>query len=179
MYLYTIKCWQCQAESAIVAGSETKVDRLMVSIRRLTDQDQEACVRLGRMMHAESKYAHIAFDDTSVMLLHRQIMRGQLQAWVAEVDGAVVGFICISVNNYFFAMDMSTASDLVFYIRPEHRNYCVARELIKAVEHWCITNNVHSLVLGITAPEDATATSALYKHFGYSNWGTIMRKEFT
>lgn len=157
---------------------ETKVDRPVVSIRRLELQDAVPCAVLGKLMHEDSKYAHIPFDPLSVLHLIDAAMLSKLQAWVAVDGDKLVGFLCIEKQQYFFNNAMFIANDLAFYILPAYRNIRLVRQFITTAEQWCRENNIHALTLGVTAPQDCVDTIRLYKRFGYTDWGMVVRKEF-
>lgn len=55
--------------------------------------------------------------------------------WVAEAEGEVVGFLVAAVNQTIFSSE-KIASELGWYIHPDHRKGTAALRLLKEYEKW-------------------------------------------
>lgn len=145
-------------------------------VRPLRFSDGYECVRLGKLMHAESKYAHIPFSEDRVWHMMYAVAKDAIQGWCVEgVDLQLQGLIAISTAQYYFS-ELITASDLAFFV-PE-RDPRIAFALMNAAETWCQQNGIHSLTLGVTAPVNTLSVGKVYERKGYTRWGEVYRKEF-
>lgn len=152
----------------------------MIEIRAYdNNKDINTVINLAKMMHEESKYRTIAFDEAATkQFLAIGINHLNIEAFVAEhdIDG-IVGFICLQSSPYIFA-NARTASDIAVYIIPKYRASGTFALLVDKAEQWCKAHHIHSLVFGITAPEDVSRVERSYRKMRYKPWGTLVRKEF-
>lgn len=147
--------------------------------RRISTQDVQQVIALGKLMHISSKYAHIPFDEASVdSLIRTAIDAKHVHAWVVEDDVSIIGVLCIASMSYYFATPR-IACDLALFVNPDNRSIRVTNMLVKSVEDWCKDNNMHALVMSVTASIDHRRVGKLYEHLGYQEWGSIYRKEFS
>lgn len=152
----------------------------MITIRAFdNNKDLKVTLQLAKMMHQESKYGTIPFDEEATkQFLSIGINHLSVEGFVAEhdVDG-IIGFICLYSSPYIFA-NARTASDIATYVLPKYRASGVFVQLVDKAEQWCKAHHIHSLVFGITAPEDVARIERAYKKLKYKPWGTLVRKEF-
>lgn len=60
-----------------------------------------------------------------------------LASFIAEQDGALVGFVEVSLRSYAEGCDSSPVGYLEgWYVTPEHRKTGVGRRLVQAAEDW-------------------------------------------
>jgi len=145
-------------------------------VRSLRFSDGYECIRLGKLMHAESKYAHIPFSEDRVWQMMYAVAKEAIHGWCVEgIDLRLQGLIAIGATPYYFS-ELLTANDFAFFV-PE-RNPRIAFALMNAAETWCQQNGVHSLTLGVTAPIETLPIGKVYERKGYARWGEVYRKEF-
>ena len=152
----------------------------MIEIRTYdNNKDANVVLQLAKSMHQESKYKSITFDeDVMKHFLSIGIDHLSTETFVAvhHIDG-IVGFICLQSIPYIFN-NARMASDIAVYVMPKYRASGVFVLLVDKAEQWCRAHHVHSMVFGITAPEDVARIERAYKKMGYKSWGTMVRKEF-
>jgi GNAT superfamily N-acetyltransferase len=141
--------------------------------------DLQNTLKLAKMMHEESKYRQIPFDEyATTQFLTTGINHLSVEGFVAEHhEDGLIGFICLESSPYVFA-NARTAIDIAVYIVPEYRASGAIALLVDKAEQWCKSHFIHSLVFGVTAPENVTRIDRVYKKLGYKSWGTLVRKEF-
>ncbi len=88
-------------------------------IRDYQQEDFSDVIRVGRVLHAESQYKDIEFcEDTASVYMDYASREGFFK--VVVVDGEIVGFGAANLITFFFSK-APIASDVSFYIVPEHR----------------------------------------------------------
>jgi len=105
--------------------------------RERVDADLDACVRLARMTHELDRYPMFLPDD-----LHRFIVvPDALAAWVAELDGEVIGHVALRSSSSAAALAMAVEALRVppdrlgvvarLLVSPARRRQGVARALLE------------------------------------------------
>lgn len=135
---------------------------------------------MARDMHAESpRYRDLGFSAEKVNALALVLIRmpGQGGVLVAEADGKIVGMFAFHVGQHFFSDD-TYASDVVMYLRPEHRGGSLFPRLVKAFEAWADEYGVKEKLLGVSAEIDSQRVVAVLERLGYKSvvTGTMKRK---
>lgn len=152
----------------------------MTSTRRTTDADLDALVEMGRAMHLESPaYRETVYDETKVRAVYRGLAGTLLApggcAFVAEHAGAIVGMAVAICGTRWFNSD-TFVSDLVVYVRPEHRAGTAFRRLVRELEQWTRAQGIGELVLGISTGVHAERTAAAYRAMGFEPFSISLRK---
>lgn len=142
----------------------------MTLIRRATPSDIPAILSMARDMAAESpRYCTMRFNEEKLNSLALSIIRlnsvpgGVI---VADQGGALVGMLAFHVGAHFFA-DNSFASDLVMYIRPEHRRTTIFPRMVIEFERWADEYGVEEKMLGVSAEVDSERTVVVLERMGY------------
>ena len=95
---------------------------------------------------------------------------------VAEHDGQVVGMLIGFVTEHPF-IDTRVATEIGFYVSPEHRGGRKAIRLAKAFEEWAMSKSADDLVLGdVKAIKDL---SGFYNKLGYTPTEGLYVKDLT
>lgn len=133
---------------------------------------------MGAAMHAESPrfrtmpYSEEKVYNTAMCLLTRQLEGGIL---VAESGDIIVGMMSFVVGEQFFG-PARYASDLVVYVRPEHRGGSAFVKLIRAFERWADEFGVCEKLLGVSTMVHPEKTIAAMERLGYAVYGGCLRK---
>lgn len=94
---------------------------------------------------------------------------------VGEVDGEVVGMLSLHADRACFNPERRIASELVFWIEPEHRGGLAAVRFVKAGEAAAKAIGIEVIrmaALSTSPPE----TAQLYAHLGYAPTETYFSK---
>lgn len=146
----------------------------MTVIRRAIKSDIPAMVEMGRSMIDESP--RYRSQGVNVEKLHNLAMALVTAAMpggvlVAEKEGVVVGMLAFHIGQHFFN-DVTFASDLVMYIRPEHRSGSIFPKLVTAFEAWADEYGVGEKQLGVSAEIDSQRIVAALERMGYKQVAT-------
>ncbi len=146
-----------------------------MQIRPAQPHDLVQLLEMGRLMHAESpRFRPVPFStEKAQQLIEQLISRGG--AFVAEVDGALVGMFGGVVFEHFFSTT-KMAADVVLYVTPEYRGGSLAARLVHAFERWAIEAGADELVLGVSTGIEAERTAGLYERLGYERSGISLLK---
>jgi GNAT superfamily N-acetyltransferase len=115
-----------------------------VSIREATVDDIPELLRHRRGMYEDmgnDDQASLAvMVDTSRYYLREAMANGTLHAWVAEVEGRVIGGGLIIVSPWLshpYDRQCRQATVLNMYVEPEFRRRGIARRLMQTMIDWC------------------------------------------
>lgn len=146
----------------------------MTTIRRAGRPDIPAIISMARDMHQESpRYRTLGFDaeKISALALHLMLTPGAGGVLVAEKGDKIVGMFAFHVGQHFFSND-TFASDVVMYVRPEHRSGFIFPRMVKAFEAWADEYLVAEKLLGVSAEIDSQQTIAVLERMGYARVAT-------
>lgn len=144
-------------------------------IRQATADDLGALVELSRQMHAESpRFRRLQFDAEKM----RRTAAGLIEspqgfAWVAEVDGRIVGGMLAAVCEHWCSSD-KIGLDYGLYVQPGARgagNDAVA--LAKQYAAWAREQGAVWPQVGITAGIRDEAAAKVFTYAGGKQVGTI------
>lgn len=149
-----------------------------MKIKDATVDDVAEVLELCRVMHAESKYASIPFDNaTTLRTLHDAISDPMQTLIIAERRGeCIVGFVGMTMMQYHFSPKL-IAMDSSMYVLPQYRHTLAFAGLLRAAERWAILKGSHSILFGLTAAPDTEKAMRAYCKMGYAEWGVTLRKE--
>jgi GNAT superfamily N-acetyltransferase len=144
-------------------------------IRPATDADVPRIVEMAERFYPESPYPAIYGDmgPNQAAGLALVAMRGHEQhiepgvLLVAEEGDELVGMVCLAKDRATFNPAVTIASELVFWIEPEHRGGMAAVRLLKAAEDAARERGIEvnrMAVLSSSPPQAA----ALYERMGYA-----------
>ncbi len=113
-------------------------------IREATRDDIPELLRHRRGMYEDMGYDEdaslTAMVETSHSYLREAMTNGTLHAWVAEVDGRVIGGGLIIVSPWLshpYDRQCRQATVLNMYVDPEFRRRGIARRLMQTMIDWC------------------------------------------
>lgn len=145
-------------------------------IRAATHNDLPAIIEIGRNTLSNSPCYPVEMDDYKASYsVRRCISDRSMCAFVAEVDGKVVGFILGMQEEHFFSRDYY-ATDLVFCVEPKHADQAVW--LLRRFLRWANSfPKVKSIMLGISSGMDLNGRlGELYQRHGLKPAGGLFVK---
>lgn len=146
----------------------------MTIIRKGVRSDIPAIIEMARSMHAESpRYRTLGFEAEKInaLALHLMLNPGAGGVLVAEKEDKLVGMFAFHVGQHFFSND-TFASDVVMYVRPEHRSGSIFPRLVAAFETWADAYGVKEKLLGVSAEIDSQRVVAVLERMGYAQVAT-------
>ena len=151
----------------------------MINIRRMSsDTDITTMIDLGALMHAESSYARLPYDRSKLHAYGRLFLEDPKAGvgLLAEDDEELVAMMAGYTAPFYFCSDLA-AFDFFLYAHPSRRGGAAAVRLVRAFEEWAGSVGVKEIQLGITAAINNPTAERLYAFCGYSQIGTIWKKE--
>lgn len=140
-------------------------------IRQATIEDIPRLIELGRMMHAESRYAALDYAPQKVdALLQRLIADGFMV--VAQSGERVVGGFAGMISEHWFSHDL-IAADLALFIEPDARGGMTAPRLVRAFRDWARGRGAKLIHAGITTGVHEEETARLYEALGGRKCGEL------
>jgi GNAT superfamily N-acetyltransferase len=98
-------------------------------------------------------------------------------AFLAYKEDKCIGFVGAIITPFFFS-DYERATDVGFYILPEHRGGSTAFKLLKAIEDWAKENGAKELFMGHSVGGKIEEMKKFYIHNGYKIGGFNSMKRF-
>ncbi len=142
-----------------------------MEIRKAVLDDVEALIEIGKRGHADSENAKYDFDEGRAKLLAAQcVVANRLCAFVAVVDGKIVGFLLGQMETYPY-IKMTYSTDLALY--SEHPG--AGRKLIERFKVWAFEERkVDQIILAVShGGKSASHAAALYRRLGYEHVGGL------
>jgi GNAT superfamily N-acetyltransferase len=142
----------------------------------MTENDIPALVAMGRIAHTESSYKSMEYSENRCTDLGYLTLDNPdaLLCLVAEKDNEIIGFCMAAIEAAYFS-DEKTASDLMFYVLPEHRGSWAFLMLVRAYVQWTKDKGAKLIFLGNTFGDETI--DALYLKLGFQRMGGIFRME--
>jgi GNAT superfamily N-acetyltransferase len=139
----------------------------MIKIIRVEEQHLDILFSLIERMVEESVFSHAKPSRKKIEdLFHYPKSAG----FLAYQDEECIGFIGGYIGPFFFS-DYERASDLGFYITPNHRGGRTAFLLLRALEDWARSMGVKELYMGHTVGGKIEQTRKFFIHNGYKTGG--------
>jgi GNAT superfamily N-acetyltransferase len=98
-------------------------------------------------------------------------------AFIAKVDGNVVGFFLGHANDFHFT-DTLVAHETYQWVLPEYRKRGIGAKMLKRFEHWAKEKGCRAISFGVDTTVDADVLSAekMLLSSGYSLFEKRFRK---
>lgn len=163
----------------ISSAAQGEVRRMQMLVRRPSLEDVDDMIALGQEMHSESPhYRDVPFDVSAARtLVTNGLQTPSVFAEVGTFDNKIVAMIALQETTLMFA-PVKMAVDILFFVKPEFRYSLFAPRLIHDAQKWSRQRGHKYLVMGVTTGVHTERTVELYRRLGFTNVGTIMRKEF-
>jgi GNAT superfamily N-acetyltransferase len=139
----------------------------MIKIIRVEQQHLELLFSLIEQMVEESVFSHAKPSRKRIEAL---FYYPKSVGYLAYKDDICIGFIGALIGPFFFS-DYERATDLGFYILPEHRGGRAAFMLLRALENWVKQMGVSELYMGHSVGGKIEEMKKFYIHNGYKIGG--------
>ena len=148
-----------------------------IAIRTWTHEDLADVLRLGRLMHEESAYQRMTWDEpTAKAYIFNCFWDPLTTCFIAEdEDEQVVGLLGVVLTSMYFSTDI-VVKDILFYVHPEFRGSSAALRMIKAAEEWGVLYGAAEAQLGVSGEIDTERTVCFFKRLGYNDCAVQLRK---
>lgn len=136
--------------------------------------DVEAIIRLGKQMHAESRFAHLAYDEQRLRAVLEAAIRDERRRYCVLVaraaDGTLAGLLFGNIERHYFSTAY-IAQNVAFFIARPWRGSSGAVRLLTAFRRWAINRGAAELYLYQTAGVDVRRFHRLMRHLGFEHMG--------
>lgn len=143
-------------------------------IRPATLDDIPVMVELGRKMHGESPvWSRLAYAPEKVAsTIERLIEHPDGFAWVALMDGVIVGAFLAMIEEHWMSSDR-VASELALFVEKTARGALLAARLVCAGVAWAKIRKSRIMFAGASTGLEPERTAQFYERFGFERNGAI------
>ena len=146
------------------------------TIREYELTDLEEMVKLGELMHKEGAYSFLPYSKSKIRELGKKFKVWDYgNAWVAIVDGKVIGMYVAFITEYFFCYE-KIAQDFLLYIHPDHRKGTIAIRLVKKAEEWARERGAKEFCPASSMAISSGRLEKLYNFMKFKTVGHIFKK---
>lgn len=136
--------------------------------------DVDAIIRLGRQMHAESRFAHLDYDERrlrDVVAAAIRDQRGRYCVLLARAaDGTLAGLLFGNIERHYFSTAY-IAQNVAFFMARPWRGSSGAIQLLTAFRKWAVNRGAAELYLYQTAGVEVTRFHRLMRRLGFEHMG--------
>lgn len=162
-------------EGVTPIGAQSATRRF--AIRQYNKSDIDDCVRFGRLMHGESAFFDIPFEESIVRgLLNLAVDKEQYYGIVARDANSneLIGFGLYFLGPYFFS-SKGAVYDMVTYVVPSWRGSTLGKRLITHAERWGKDKGAYEVILGTTTKINTEMVEKFYEALGYDRVGSVYK----
>lgn len=148
-------------------------------IREATFLDIPAVFELCKKAYAESSNHQRLYawdEEKAISSLKIFILCNGATVLIDEKGGVIRGFLIAELTAPLGGVDI-IATDVAFYVLPEHRGSLTAFRLIKKYESWAKKNGAKHIELGVSSGVVHEKTLSLYAFLGYRPLSVTYTKE--
>lgn len=152
--------------------------RTTVQVVRPVHRDEiPYMVSMGKRMHAESKFAHMDFNEEETTAFVTKLLETPYAFFWVIVDQeqeVPIGMLIAAMQKSYFGKDF-VANDFILMVEKEHRGSCGSAlvSLIREYRQWAFKMGAKRVYLGTSTGIDAENTEALYQRVGFSKIGAL------
>jgi L-amino acid N-acyltransferase YncA len=143
-------------------------------VRDATLEDIPAMIRIGEIMHAESRYSFMTYDGEKVAFTLKTLIGTgfvRVHEHNGEIDGGMVGYM----GEPWFSNER-VASELALFIVPGKRGGMAAWYLLSEFVAWCDQQGAREITLAITTGVKVEETGKLYQRLGFEQVGGVFKR---
>jgi GNAT superfamily N-acetyltransferase len=142
-----------------------------------TEADFEDVARLGRLMHEESSYSKLEFNEDRLRHIFNIYTTDPTRALIlGRVNGEACGLYAGYITPYYFSNEL-VANDIAWFVVKERRGSSLGLRLLTAFENWAKDQGVSEIRVGYSTDINPTAFDSLMIKRGYSRVGGNYRLE--
>jgi len=148
-----------------------------IKIRELEFNDSQQIIELGRIIHKESYYNFLPYEEMKIQELIMVTLKNPQSnvCFVAEQDNKIIGALCGFIVPYTMNFRLF-AQDLGLWVLPKSRGTLAAKKLLNVFEVWANSLGCDEIMLSITSNINQDRTAQFYEKLGYTNLGVVCRK---
>ncbi len=148
-----------------------------MQLRVATLLDVPALVAMGAefIQEAPNYKSRPYFSDQAAIHFTNVIKGGGVVLVVEHDDQLIGGFVGRIGGDWF--NHMKIAFDDCLYVKPEFRKSRAAYMLVKGFINWATLMGASRIQCGTTTGVEFDSCIRLYKHFGFTEYGTILDLE--
>lgn len=145
-------------------------------IRRAAIEDLDALIALGAAMHAESpRYSRLPFSEERVRAIAEHVISQGIALVAVSAMGGIVGMLAGIVSQHWFSTAL-IASDLVFYVAPEHRGGRAFFRLVREFEYQAAERGASEVQIGLSTEVNTEAAAGCCERLGFRRGSVGMVK---
>lgn len=147
-------------------------------IERASVEHAEMLARAGvGVLQDLPNYAGVPFDmEHTLTMLKLYLPLPDVGCFFKQVAGEVVGFYMGIVSAPWFTPQREM-SEIMFWVREDHRCSTLARTLIKTMEEWAKSLDAHKLFIAAGSGYETKRVEKFYNHMGYITCALTTCKE--
>ena len=138
-------------------------------IRMATASDEESLLAMARDFVAFSPYADLATATDQELRATIQWLTNNATIFIADKDNRPVGLLVAVISPLWYAPSCKVASEMAWWIDPQHRTGMAATRLVQAFEKWAKDNGAKAVCMSNLDVENATAVSRMLNKLGYTS----------
>lgn len=137
-------------------------------IRKATHDDIPRIVEMAERFYASTDYPAIGPASKASLAGLAIITMESGVMLVAQTDhGEVIGMACLFIEPFTFNPSILVASELAWWIEPEHRGGALAGRMMRAIENECHGMDVNVIRMA-TLRNSPPQAAAIYERMGYA-----------
>jgi GNAT superfamily N-acetyltransferase len=149
----------------------------MFQIRAARETDIPELIKMAKVMHQESNFASLPFDEQ----VTTQSFRGSVRAysggvWLAVDNEHTIGFMAGQISRAMFSQE-AVAQDQALYVHPSHRGKGVADRLLKQFCLWAAERGARRITVCNSAGAEDERFVRKLNHYGFKRAGSVMFME--
>ena len=146
-------------------------------VRVATLSDVPCLVTLGKAFIKEApNYNNRPYLADNAAKHFTNLIKGNGVVILVEQDQQIIGGFVGRIGGDWFN-NTKIAFDDVLYVKPEFRKTRAAYVLIQTFIGWAVGMGADRIQCGTTTGVESAACIRLYKHFGFTEYGTILDLE--
>jgi GNAT superfamily N-acetyltransferase len=138
-----------------------------MTIREATHDDIPRIVEMSAKFYSQTRYVDIAPMAKESAAGLAIVMMDQGVMLLAEAGGAVVGMVGLFIEPFTFNIEKTMATELVWWVDPEHQRSGIGAELLASIEPACRARGANIIRMMCLAGQ-CEAAEAIYSRMGYT-----------
>ena len=148
-----------------------------MELRPATLIDVPELVKLGHTFIQEApNYQNRPYIAENAAKHFTNLIKGGGVVFLVEHENEIIGGFVGRIGGDWFN-NIKIAFDDVLYVKPEFRKSRAAYMLIQAFIRWAQLMGASRIQCGTTTGVESDACIRLYKHFGFTEYGTVLDLE--
>lgn len=148
-----------------------------MELRPATLIDVPELVKLGHTFIQEApNYKNRPYIAENASMHFTNLIKGGGAIFLVEHQDEIIGGFVGRIGGDWFN-NIKIAFDDALYVKPEFRKSRAAYMLIQAFIRWAQLMGASRIQCGTTTGVESAACIRLYKHFGFTEYGTVLDLE--